>query len=238
MSLENIGKLFGNLDEMSNARFKNVFSFDDMQNYQKDSFNSLFKVDSSGISEYTMEQIKAKASVVGLNESLTAQAVALASDADFTAKAATGKLKFKDAFADSKTDIHEFGEALKKSGKLSGDQIERLNDNVSKGSDVYKNTISNMLKENADLADSFIDLGGNIESSSGKLGNVFKGLAGSFKSFFTSVPGILTLVSAGITAAVKAFDYFYVSRDEAIEKAAQSCNDLKCRIRELETEML
>ena len=120
MSLENIGKLFGNLDEMSNTRFKNVFSFDDMQNYQKDSFNSLFKVDSSGISEYTMEQIKAKASVVGLNESLTAQAVALASDADFTAKAASGKLKFKDAFADSKTDIHEFGEALKKSGKLSG----------------------------------------------------------------------------------------------------------------------
>lgn len=93
MSLENIGKLFGNLDEMSNARFKNVFSFDDMQNYQKDSFNSLFKVDSSGISEYTMEQIKAKASVVGLNESLTAQAVALASDADFTAKAAPKELK-------------------------------------------------------------------------------------------------------------------------------------------------
>lgn len=224
MSLENIGKLFGNLDEMSNARFKNVFSFDDMQNYQKDSFNSLFKVDSSGISEYTMEQIKAKASVVGLNESLTAQAVALASDADFTAKAASGKLKFKDAFADSKTDIHEFGEALKKSGKLSGDQIERLNDNVSRGSDAYKGTISNILKENADLADSFIDLGGNIESSSGKLGNVFKGLAGSFKSFFTSIPGILTLVSAGITAAVKAFDYFYVSRDEAIEKAAQSAS--------------
>lgn len=224
MSLENIGKLFGNLDEMSNARFKNVFSFDDMQNYQKDSFNSLFKVDSSGISEYTMEQIKAKASVVGLNESLTAQAVALASDADFTAKAATGKLKFKDAFADSKTDIHEFGEALKNSGKLSQKQIKYLDNALTKGSDAYKNTISNMLKENADLADSFIDLGGNIESSSGKLGNVFKGLAGSFKSFFTSVPGILTLVSAGITAAVKAFDYFYVSRDEAIEKAAQSAS--------------
>lgn len=224
MSLENIGKLFGNLDEMSNTRFKNVFSFDDMQNYQKDSFNSLFKVDSSGISEYTMEQIKAKASVVGLNESLTAQAVALASDADFTAKAATGKLKFKDAFADSKTDIHEFGEALKKSDKITSKQIDRLNDNASKGSDAYKGTISNILKENADLADSFIDLGGNIESSSGKLGNVFKGLAGSFKSFFTSAPGILTLVSAGITAAVAAFDYFYVSRDEAIEKAAQSAS--------------
>lgn len=224
MSLENIGKLFGNLDEMSNTRFKNVFSFDDMQNYQKDSFNSLFKVDSSGISEYTMEQIKAKASVVGLNESLTAQAVALASDADFTAKAASGKLKFKDAFSDSKTDIHEFGEALKKSGKLSEKQIENLDASLTRGSDAYKGTISNILKENADLADSFIDLGGNIESSSGKLGNVFKGLAGSFKSFFTSVPGILTLVSAGITAAVKAFDYFYVSRDEAIEKAAQSAS--------------
>lgn len=224
MSLENIGKLFGNLDEMSNARFKNVFSFDDMQNYQKDSFNSLFKVDSSGISEYTMEQIKAKASVVGLNESLTAQAVALASDADFTAKAASGKLKFKDAFADSKTDIHEFGEALKNSGKLSEKQIKNLDASLTRGSDAYKGAISNILKENADLADSFIDLGGNIESSSGKLGNVFKGLAGSFKSFFTSVPGILTLVSAGITAAVKAFDYFYVSRDEAIEKAAQSAS--------------
>lgn len=211
--------MFGNIDEMSGYRFKNV-SYEDMQNYQRESFDNLFKIGKNQISEYTMEQIKAKSSIVGLNESLTAQALSMAKDADFTAKAATGKLTYKAALKDNAKDIDKISEALEKSNKLNDIQKKHLS-GFEKNSKGYKDAVTAIINGNDSIGDSFIDLGGNIESSSGKLGNVFKGLAGSFKSFFTSVPGILTLVGAGITAAVKAFDYFYVSRDEAIEKAAK-----------------
>lgn len=214
--------MFGNIDEMSGYRFKNV-SYEDMQNYQRESFDNLFKIGKNQISEYTMEQIKAKSSIVGLNESLTAQALSMAKDADFTAKAATGKLTYKAALKDNAKDIDKISEALEKSNKLNDIQKKHLS-GFEKNSKGYKDAVTAIINGNDSIGDSFIDLGGNIESSSGKLGNVFKGLAGSFKSFFTSVPGILTLVGAGITAAVKAFDYFYVSRDEAIEKAAQSAS--------------
>ena len=207
---------------MSGYRFKNV-SYEDMQNYQRESFDNLFKIGKNQISEYTMEQIKAKSSIVGLNESLTAQALSMAKDADFTAKAATGKLTYKAALKDNAKDIDKISEALEKSNKLNDIQKKHLS-GFEKNSKGYKDAVTAIINGNDSIGDSFIDLGGNIESSSGKLGNVFKGLAGSFKSFFTSVPGILTLVGAGITAAVKAFDYFYVSRDEAIEKAAQSAS--------------
>lgn len=71
---------------MSRKRFKGITSISD------GSFDEFLKLDSSGISQYTMEEIKAKSAVLGLTDELTTQAVALAKDADFTAKAATGKL--------------------------------------------------------------------------------------------------------------------------------------------------
>ena len=45
---------------MSGARFKGATSFESMQGWQKDTFNTAFKISSDGISDYTMEQIQAK----------------------------------------------------------------------------------------------------------------------------------------------------------------------------------
>ena len=210
---------------MSGARFKGVTSIDDMLGWQSDSFKQLLQLDSNGISAFTMEQIRAKAATLGLTDSLAAQAIALASDADFTAKAATGKLTFGKAFSDSSLDVEQFGKLIQNSGKISSKEIEALTNAASRGTDAYKGAIKNVLSDNSDLANSFIVLESTATTSTGKLGNTFKGLAASFKSFFTSVPGILTLVGVGITAAVAAFDYFYESYDEALEKAAASASN-------------
>lgn len=88
-----------------------------MLGWQQNSFQKSFKINSDGISEFTMEQIQAKAATMGLTEGLTAQAVAMANDADFTAKAKTGKLKWGDAIKDSKIDAEDLAKALEKKRK-------------------------------------------------------------------------------------------------------------------------
>lgn len=45
---------------MNSGRFKGITSIEDMLGWQKDSFNTAFKINDSGISEYTMAQIQAK----------------------------------------------------------------------------------------------------------------------------------------------------------------------------------
>lgn len=61
-----------------------------MDSVLQKTFSSQFKINGNGISEFTMEQIKAKSAAMGLTSELTAQTVAIAKDADFSAKAATG----------------------------------------------------------------------------------------------------------------------------------------------------
>ena len=95
-----------------------------MLGWQRESFKKSFKLDDTGISEYTMEQIKAKAATLGLTDSLTAQSVIMAKDADFTAKVSTGKLSFSKALKDNTIDIEELGDAIKKSHKITKDQID------------------------------------------------------------------------------------------------------------------
>lgn len=90
---------------MSGTRFKGVTSTSDMLGWQEKSFNEFLKLDSSGISEYTMEQIKDKAAVLGLTDSLTSQAVAKAKDADFIAKISAKTLAWGDALKDNSVDI-------------------------------------------------------------------------------------------------------------------------------------
>ena len=227
--------MFNNFDEMNSSRFKGWTNFADGQNFQKDSFNNFFKINSEGISEYTMAQIRAKAAVVDMTDSLTAQAIAMASDADFMAKVSTGKVKFAEAFKDSALDIEQFGEILKNSGKLEPDQFERLTNATKKDASVYKNTIQNILNDNEELANSFINLGVNTSVSTNKFGNTIKGMSAQFKAFATSLPGMLTLASIGITAALQVFDYFYESYDEALEKASQSASEAQSEQSNLES---
>ena len=116
-----MGSLFKSVGEMSGARFKGVTSIDDMLGWQSDSFAQLLQLNSEGVSTFTMEQIKAKAATLGLTDSLTAQAIALGSDANFAAKAAAGSITWGQALKDSSVGAVELGDALLRSNNVSKD---------------------------------------------------------------------------------------------------------------------
>lgn len=196
-SLKDIGNLFEGFSSMSGSRFKNVSSIDDMLGWQKSSFDLAFQVGADGISEYTMEQIKAKSAVMGLNDELTAQALALASDADFTAKASAKKLTYKDAVADYLDDSYEeIGESLKNNKKLKQSTVDALESAAKEGAEKYKETIKDVvnytdsLADGVDIADDIVDIGSSAASATSGvtgLGVAFKGLAASAKSLFVTL---------------------------------------------------
>lgn len=101
--------------DLSGSRFNKYKEFDQLDNALKRSFNESFKVGKDGLSEFSTEQIKAKANAMGLNEALTQQALSLASDATLTQKAATGKLTFSKAIESNEKNAEKLIEALKNS---------------------------------------------------------------------------------------------------------------------------
>lgn len=250
LSLQNIGSLFGNFDELSGAVFKsakNATSVSDMQNYQVDWFNDLFKVNSNGLSEYTMEQIKAKASIVGLNESLSSQAIALAKDADFTAKATAGSITWGQALEDSSVNISEIGDALLRSNNVSDEAkncLKTLGETVGKTSDNYKTAVNNIIDGSAgfgDISDTFIDLGTAAEQSTGKVKNTFKGLGATIKSFATSTAGITTIILGSMLAIGALVDQFdelsYTELQDKFEQSSSSYESAKSEVESVKSEL-
>ena len=227
MSLQSIGSLFDNVGEMSGARFKGVTSINDMLGWQSDSFKQFFQLNSDGVSSLTMEQIKAKAAVVGLTDELTAQAVALASDADFTAKARAGSLTWNQALKDTSINVEDVGKALKNANKaadLDWDFIEQVS-----GAE-YRNRLQSAIDSVDGLGDSFIDLNSNAEQSTGKLSNTFKGLLATAKSLLPIIAAIGVSV-----AAFEAFDYLTHGYTRAVEAAESAASEYSSAQSELES---
>lgn len=164
MQFKDLGELFNSFGEMSGTRFKGVTSISDMLGWQKGSFDEFLKLDSSGISKYTMEEIRAKSAVLGLTDELTAQAIALAKDADFTAKASTGKLTYRDALKDNKNSITDIGKALEKSDKLEDTWKESLQKAAKNGTDAYESEVKKIISINKDVGNSIIDIGTSAQS--------------------------------------------------------------------------
>lgn len=218
---------------MSGARFKNVSSLDDMFGWQQKSFDLAFQIGADGISEYTMEQIKAKSAVMGLNDELTAQALALASDADFTAKASAKKITYKDAVDKYLDDNYEaIGESLKNNKKLKQSTVDALESAAQEGVDKYKETIKNVVNytgdiaDGIDLADDIVDIGSSAASATSGvagLGAAFKGLAASAKSLFvTLATNPLTYFAAAAVGAIVFVNHQRKAFDEAKEQAQES----------------
>lgn len=218
---------------MSGARFKNLSSLDDMLGWQQKSFDLAFQIGADGISEYAMDQIKAKSAVMGLNDELTAQALALASDADFTAKASAKKITYKDAVDKYLDDNYEaIGEALKNNKKLKQSTVDALESAAQEGVDKYKETIRNVVNytgdiaDGIDLADDIVDIGSSAASATSGvtgLGAAFKGLAAGAKSLFvTLATNPLTYFAAAAVGAIAFVNHQRKAFDEAKEQAQES----------------
>lgn len=92
MQFKDLGKLFGSFDELKFNHANSALSFSELDGVDQKTIGSLFKINSAGVSEFTMEQTKAKASSIGLTNALTNELIAMSNDADFTAKARAGKI--------------------------------------------------------------------------------------------------------------------------------------------------
>lgn len=221
---------------MSSKRFKGITSISDMLGWQTSSFNEFLKIDSSGISQYTMEEIRAKSAVLGLTDELTTQAVALAKDADFTAKAATGKLTWGKAIATAGDNIDEVGNALLKSGKLSDNAKQNLQAILDSGKvENYKQGILDAMNSVDGLSDSIIDLGTTTQSSSTALSTYFKGILATIKPL---VPAITAVAVA--FAAFKAWDYSqhgFTRAQKDAENAATEYENVKSNLESLNSEL-
>lgn len=201
-----------------------------MLGWQENSFQKSFKITSDGISEFTMEQIQAKAAAMGLTEELTAQAVAMASDANFTAKAKTGKLKWIDAVNDSKVDLDELSNALRKTGKISDANLDWAKD--AGNIDVYRKRLTGLIEQNAELADSFIDLGTASKSVDNNLG---KGLLASLKSFALSPVGLMSIATAIGAIVVALDDAMHLDQEEAFSALSSSLDEYNSSASQLDS---
>lgn len=189
--------------------YAKISSISELNNDDLLKFNSLMKIREDGLSEYTMADIQSKSSLMGFKESLTAEAMALAKDADITAKAATGKLSFSKALKDSKISTNELGDALK--SHLANNGMEDKLDDLAKAAEVggekYQNTVKEIIESSDDISNAIINVeskvsgGANIFSSAANFG---KGLVASLKSAIVTFGPYI----AGITAVIAAFKLY------------------------------
>lgn len=198
MQFKDLGNIFGSFGDLSGKRFKKAGSYDDFQNYLKDSFNATFGVGSDGISKFNSEQIEAKANVLGLNKELRSQALALASDATLSAKAATGKLTYADAIKDSANNAPVLVKALQNQGKLTLEQEDLLG-KLKEGSAEYNEQVKKIINANAELGDSIVELpesASKADTAFSNLSNYFKGLLATLKTMLPIIAAVGTAIAA------------------------------------------
>ena len=207
MQFDQLGNLFeGGLNNQLGAVFNGVYkgygSIDDMQNITADMFRKQMHINADGLSEFTMAQIQAKAASLGLTDSLTAQVVAMASDADFSAKAATGKLTWKKAISDSKIGVDDLIDSLLKLDNIDENSLNKLKD-ISKldiTDDKKKIAIQSLVDSIDGLGDSIVDIGSAGTTAGKSISSVFKGMA-------ASIAPLLPLI-AGVAGAFALFEGF------------------------------
>lgn len=243
MQFKELGSLFDSFGEISGKRFKGVSSLNDMLGWQADSFSNFLKLDSSGISEFTMEQLKAKSAALGLTDELTTQVVALAKDADFTAKASTGKLTYRDALKNNIGTTEELVDSLKKSGKLSKENLEELESAAQRGGNAYKNVATRIITDSDNIADSVIDLGSSASQSTAGWSNLRNTLYGfgveankigtELMSFVAANP-FLSIATAAMVLAPILEDAFTIDYSEAHDALDSSISKYKESTSELE----
>ena len=226
MSFKKTGSLFDDFSEVFLGTYKGFGSLDDMDNLRNGLFKNSFKIGSDGVSEFTMEQIQARAAAMGLTEELTAQTVAMAKDADFTAKARTKKLTWKKAIEDSTIGVDDLYDTLKSKNKLKKkdfDILDSIGQDFGKDSKQYRNRLSSMI-DAAGIADDIIDIGdAGVKASSGvkNLRDTFVGLAGSIGSFVSANAAFLG-VTAVVVAGLAAVHSYVTAFDDAMDKASNS----------------
>lgn len=233
MQLKNLGDLFGSFGELNllkNKYGKNS-TFDTLSSTLQQSFNESFKVGKNGISEFSTEQIKTKASVMGLNDALTKQALSLANDAGLYQKAAAGNLTFSKAIElniNNASDLvdawmNSNSEVLKK--YQDSDIVTKIVNSGEKGSAAYNEFVKDLIDNNQDLGDSIVELAPKVETTK----SAFSGLSNYFKGLLATFTNPIFLLTTAVTVGVAAWQGYNQSVQESIQHTKDSIAEIEER---------
>lgn len=233
MQLKNLGDLFGSFGELNLLRNKygKNSTFDTLSSTLQQSFNESFKVGKNGISEFSTEQIKTKASVMGLNDALTKQALSLANDADLYQKAAAGNLTFSKAIELNINNASDLVNALMSS---NSEVLKKYQDNNvanaiansgEKGSAAYNEFVKDFIDKNQDLGDSIVELAPKVETTK----SAFSGLSNYFKGLLATFTNPIFLLTTAVTVGVAAWQGYNQSVQESIQHTKDSIEEIEER---------
>lgn len=233
MQLKNLGDLFGSFGELNLLRNKygKNSTFDTLSSTLQQSFNESFKVGTNGISEFSTEQIKTKASVMGLNDALTKQALSLANDAGLYQKAAAGNLTFSKAIELNINNASDLVDALMSSNsevlkKYKDNEIANMIANSGeKGSAAYNEFVKDLIDNNQDLGDSIVELAPKVETTK----SAFSGLSNYFKGLLATFTNPIFLLTTAVTVGVAAWQGYNQSVQESIQHTKDSIAEIEER---------
>ena len=237
MQFKDLGSLFDGFGELNFKHASKASSFADLDGIDKNTIKGLFKIDSNDISDFTMAQIQAKASTMGLTESLTDELMAMSKDADFTAKAKVGKVTWGEALKEGSTNADQIGKALMKSSDVSDKAKKKLSevyDKFGSGSQVYQKQLENIINgANGldDISGKFTTLGADVQKSTG----MFESAGNIIKGFFASIKGYIPILAVAGTAfaAFKLWDYSQTGYTRASKKLDKSSGEYETTKSEL-----
>lgn len=224
--------------------YKNISSMSDLSGDDLTKFKSIMKIGENGLSEYNMADIKAKSSMLGFGDSLTNEITALAKDADFTAKAATGKLTFAKALEDGTISTEELGDALKNHLQTNGakKKLKELADAAEEGGKTYQDSVRNIIEGSDDVANAVIKSGEQVSqktdifSSAASLG---KGMLTGAKKLVKSV-GPYAIAAAAVYGGYKLWDHSqtkYTRANEALNKSSGEYETTKTELTSLNSQL-
>lgn len=233
MQLKNLGDLFGSFGELNLLRNKygKNSTFDTLSSTLQQSFNESFKVGKNGISEFSTEQIKTKASVMGLNDALTKQALSLANDAGLYQKAAAGNLTFSKAIELNINNASDLVDALMSSNSevlkkyKDNDIADMIANSGEKGSAAYNEFVKDLIDKNQDLGDSIVELGPKVETTK----SAFSGLSNYFKGLLATFTNPIFLLTTAVTVGVAAWQGYNQSVQESIQHTKDSIAEIEER---------
>lgn len=233
MQLKNLGDLFGSFGELNLLRNKygKNSTFDTLSSTLQQSFNESFKVGTNGISEFSTEQIKTKASVMGLNDALTKQALSLANDAGLYQKAAAGNLTFSKAIELNINNASDLVDALMSSNSevlkkyKDKDIADMIANSGEKGSAAYNEFVKDLIDNNQDLGDSIVELAPKVETTK----SAFSGLSNYFKGLLATFTNPIFLLTTAVTVGVAAWQGYNQSVQESIQHTKDSIAEIEER---------
>lgn len=201
MQFKDLGNLFDGFGDIVFKGAKGATSFSDLSADNKSNLSNIFKIILLESVNYNGINTSEKRVAMGLTDALTNELMAMASDADFSTKAASGKLTWGQALNDNKISITDLGKALSESENVSDvakDALKRLGDAGETSSGKYENLVKNIVKGNGefkDLSDTVVDVSEKVSESTSlfsKAGTMGKGILASFKQFAST--GVVNLL--------------------------------------------